>query len=293
MLEDLKRKYLYGSLAAFLSAVGFGSLPIFAVNAYNEGVNVISLLTFRFVISTIILGIINFKKFDIKEIVNYNFLGLILIGVSYAIFNFSYFTAFNMIPTSLAALIFYTYPIVVAILAWLLGQEIIGIRKAIAVLIAFSGIYLVYSDFQIVASGIGLMAAVMASLFYAFYILGGNKLLTDTLFLHIIFVTCFISAILFTSIGVFRGELSYSFSLNAYFYLTLITVISLISLILFLYGVKYTTPTVASVISMAEPVVTVLLSFTLLGENFSLVQYGGAFMILLASLYIVLARQIN
>ncbi len=293
MLEDLKRKYLYGSLAAFLSAVGFGSLPIFAVNAYNEGVNVISLLTFRFVISTIILGIINFKKFDIKEIVNYNFLGLILIGVSYAIFNFSYFTAFNMIPTSLAALIFYTYPIVVAILAWLLGQEIIGIRKAIAVLIAFSGIYLVYSDFQIVASGIGLMAAVMASLFYAFYILGGNKLLTDTLFLHIIFVTCFISAILFTSIGVFRGELSYSFSLNAYLYLTLITVISLISLILFLYGVKYTTPTVASVISMAEPVVTVLLSFTLLGENFSLVQYGGAFMILLASLYIVLARQIN
>ncbi len=293
MLEQFKKKYLYGSLAAFLSAVGFGSLPIFAVNAYDAGVNVISLLTFRFVISAIILGIINFKKFNLKEIVDYNFLGLILIGITYAVFNFSYFTAFNLIPTSLAALIFYTYPILVAILAWLLGQEIIGIRKATAVLIAFTGIYLVYSDFQVVASGIGLMAAVMASLFYAFYILGGNHLLTDTLFLHVIFVTCFISAILFTSIGIFRGELFYLYGLDVYIYLILITVISLISLILFLYGVKNTTPTVASVISMAEPVVTVLLSFSLLGENFSLIQYAGAFMILLASLYIVLARQIN
>ncbi|MBF8436460.1 DMT family transporter [Halanaerobiaceae bacterium Z-7014] len=293
MLEQFKKEYLYGSLAAFLSAVGFGSLPIFAVNAYDAGVNVISLLTFRFVISAIILGILNFKKFDIKEIVDYNFSGLILIGITYAIFNFSYFTAFNLIPTSLAALIFYTYPILVALLAWLLGQEVIGLRKGVAVFIAFTGIYLVYSDFQIVASGIGLMMAVMASLFYAFYILGGNYLLADTQFLHIIFVTCFISAILFAGTGLVRGELGYMHGPNAFIYLSLITIISLISLILFLYGVKYTTPTVASVVSMAEPVVTVLLSFILLAESFSIIQYGGALMILLASLYIVLAGQIK
>lgn len=291
MIEDLKRKYLYGSLAAFLSAVGFGSLPIFAVNAYDEGVNVLSLLTFRFVISAIILGIINFKKFDPKDIIDYNYFGLILIGVTYAIFNFSYFTAFNLIPTSLAALIFYTYPILVAILAWLFGQEIIGLKKALAVFIAFTGIYLVYSDFQVVASLPGIVAAFSASLFYAFYILGGNHLLSDTLFLHVVFITCIVSAILFSGIGIFRGELSYHHGLNVYIYLSLITLISLISLILFLYGVKNTTPTVASVISMAEPVVTVFLSFLLLKETFSLIQYAGASMILIASFYIVLAKK--
>jgi len=292
-MEELKRKYLYGSLAAFLSAVGFGSLPIFAVNAYNEGVNVLSLLTFRFVISAIILGIINLKKFDFKEIFDYNYFGLILIGLTYAIFNFSYFTAFNMIPTSLAALIFYTYPILVAVLAWLFGQERIGFRKAVAVFIAFTGIYLVYSDFQIVASVPGIVAAFSASLFYAFYILGGNHLLSDTLFLHVVFITCTVSAIIFTGIGVFRGELSFQYGINVYIYLILITLISLVSLILFLYGLKNTTPTVASVISMAEPVVTVLLSFLLLAEVFSLIQYAGAFMILLASFYIVLAKKEN
>lgn len=291
MLEDLKRKYLYGSLAAFLSAVGFGSLPIFAVNAYDEGVNVLSLLTFRFVISAIILGIINFKKFDFKEIIDYNYLGLVLIGITYAIFNFSYFTAFNLIPTSLAALIFYTYPILVAILAWLFGQEKIGLKKAGAVFIAFTGIYLVYSDFQIVASIPGIVAAFSASMFYALYILGGNHLLSDTLFLHVVFITCTVSAIIFTGIGIARGELFYQYGFNVYIYLILITLISLISLILFLYGVKNTTPTVASVISMAEPVVTVFLSFLLLAETFSLVQYAGGFMILLASLYIVLAKK--
>ncbi|MGM0420789.1 MAG: DMT family transporter, partial [Bacillota bacterium] len=206
----------------------------------------------------------------------------------YAAFNFSYFTAFNLIPTSLAALIFYTYPILVAILAAFLGQEKIDVRKSLAVAAAFLGIYLVYSDFNIVAVKLGLAVAFLASVFYAFYIIGGNILLNTTNFLNVVFFTCTISAVLFFSLGYNRGVLNFNHSAKVYFYLSLITLIALISLIAILYGIKYTTPTVAAVISMAEPVVTVFLSLLILSESFSALQYVGSVIVFISSLYIVL-----
>lgn len=288
--EGTKDNYARGSLAAFLSAVGFGSLPIFAVFAYQEGVSVLMLLSFRFFFSSIFLALFMIRR-GVKFLPDRSSLfGLLKLGVIYTVFNFAYFTAFELIPASLAALIFYAYPALVALLAFLQGEEKLSWTRAAAIAAAFFGIYLVYHDFTAVAVLPGLIAAFSSAILYAFYVMAGSSSLKSVSLPAVVFYTCLLAAISFLTAGQFLGELDLALSRQALLSLTAITLVSLSGLLLFLYGVKNTSPTIASVASMVEPVVTVFLSLLILAEAFSLIQYAGGLLVIAASAYIVIKR---
>lgn len=288
--EGTRDNYARGSLAAFLSAVGFGSLPIFAVFAYREGVSVLTLLSFRFFFSSIFLALFMIRR-GIKFLpARSSLVGLLKLGIIYTVFNFTYFTAFELIPASLAALIFYVYPALVALLAYIQGEERLSWTRAAAIAAAFFGIYLVYHDFTAVAVLPGLIAAFSSAVLYAFYVMAGSSSLKSVSLPAVVFFTCLLAAVSFITAGGFMGELDLTFSRQALLSLTAITVVSLSGLLLFLYGVKNTSPTIASVASMVEPVVTVFLSLLILAETFSSIQYAGGVLVIAASAYIVIKR---
>lgn len=288
--EDARDNYTRGSLAAFLSAVGFGSLPIFAVFAYQEGVSVLTLLSFRFFFSSIFLAVFMLRR-GIKFLpARSSFFGLLKLGIIYTIFNFAYFSAFELIPASLAALIFYAYPALVALLAFIQGEEKLSWTRAAAISAAFFGIYLVYHDFTAVAVLPGLIAAFSSAIFYAFYVLAGSSSLKSVRLPTVVLYTCLLAAVSFLIAGGLLGELNFALSRQAFLSLTAITLVSLSGLLLFLYGVKNTSPTIASVASMVEPVVTVFLSLLILAETFSSIQYIGGLLVIAASAYIVIKR---
>lgn len=285
-----KKNYTRGSIAAFLSAVGFGSLPVFAVFAYQEGVKVLTLLSFRFFFTSIILAVYMIKNNiiflpDKKEIK-----GLVLLGILYAAFNFSYFSAFELIPASMAALIFYAYPALVALFAFFLGEEDLNITRAAAILTAFLGIYFVYYDFTAVIVPLGLLAAAGSAVFYALYIMAGNNTLKTVDLRTAVFYTCFFSAAGFLTAGSLQGDLQFVLAPRAILLLVVITIISMFGLLSFLYGVKNTSPTIASVASMIEPVFTVFLSLLILAETFSPIQYAGGILVVSSSAYIVVKK---
>ncbi|MDD4586750.1 MAG: EamA family transporter, partial [Aminobacterium colombiense] len=58
-------------------------------------------------------------------------------------------------------------------------------------------------------------------------------------------------------------------------------------------GVKLTTPTVASILSMVEPLVTVLLSVIFFQDRLSLMQGIGGGLVLLGALLIILKNRIE
>ncbi len=286
----INKNYTRGSIAAFLSAVGFGSLPVFAVFAYQEGVKVLTLLSFRFFFTSLILAAYMLKNRVIILPKREEIKGLILLGFFYAAFNFSYFTAFELIPTSMAALIFYAYPALVALFAFLLGEEELSLTRAAAISAAFMGIYLVYYDFTVAIVPLGLLAAVGSAIFYALYIITGSRSLKTVNLSTAVFYTCIFSAAGFLAAGSWQGDLQFALSRQALFLLAFITIVSMFGLLSFLYGVKNTSPTIASMASMIEPVFTVFLSLLMLAESFSPVQYAGGMLVIAASAYIVIKR---
>ena len=176
------------------------------------------------------------------------------------LFCFSYFSSIQYIPASLAVLIFYTYPTLVAIVSSFINKERITRIVVMSIFLSFFGLYFVSGPGLASANIKGLLLAVCASVFYAAYVIYGHSVMKVTPF-HITVAYVYLCATIFYGIGGLLAQnvvLPRTFS--AWFYVFLVSFISVCGFITFFIGVKLTTPTVASILSMVEPLVTVLLS---------------------------------
>lgn len=281
---------ILGSTYGILSAVGFGTVPILALFAYDGGINVITLLFLRFTLIAIFLFIyIFFTKRKIilnkKKVINLFIMG----GIFYSVFSFCYFTAIRYIPASLAVLIFYTYPFITAGISYFflnmkLTKKVIG-----AILISFIGLIFVLGK----ASGdivlIGILLAFGSALFYSVYTLFGDYILKDVPLLTTISVVCLFAALSFLTVGLISNNIQFAFTSNSWISVIGISVISMLGFLAFFQGVKMTSPTSISVLSMIEPVVTIILSIIFFDDILNFYQIIGAIFVLGGSVLIVLS----
>src|SRR3979490_98654 len=125
------------------SAICFGSLGVFGKLAYRLGLTTPQLLSYRFALAAVLLwlasGVIK-EPFPPRR----SPLGAPLMGgAGFFGQSGSYFNALHYIPASTNALLLYTFPVAVTLLAALLFREPLGWTKLAAVGIAFVGTMLV------------------------------------------------------------------------------------------------------------------------------------------------------
>jgi drug/metabolite transporter (DMT)-like permease len=288
--------YYKGSFSVLASASLLGSVAILALFAYKENVNVMTMLLLRFSLSTLFLFLFSIckKGYQCVCVERKQFLRLFLLGgVFYAFFCFSYFSSIQYIPASLAVLIFYTYPTLVAIVSSFINKERITRIVVMSIFLSFFGLYFVSGPGLASANIKGLLLAVCASVFYAAYVIYGHSVMKVTPF-HITVDYVYLCATIFYGIGGLLAQnvvLPRTFS--AWFYVFLVSFISVCGFITFFIGVKLTTPTVASILSMVEPLVTVLLSVIFFQDRLSLMQGIGGGLVLLGALLIILKNRIE
>ncbi|WP_248928829.1 DMT family transporter [Paenibacillus hamazuiensis] len=154
----------YGTLMVVVSAVGFGLMGIFAKIAYGEGMTVGTLLACRFLIAAALfwgtLAIVR-PRFTLtrRETITLHLMG---VG-GYAVMATLLFTAFYLIPASLAEMLFYAYPALVCLLMRWLDKEPVTVRKAASLGIGMLGTALVLG----VPAGMAGVALVLCSLLAA------------------------------------------------------------------------------------------------------------------------------
>src|SRR2546430_7395071 len=98
-------------------------------------------------------------------------------GAGYVGQSGSYFNALHFIPASTNALLLYTFPVVVTLLATVLFHEQLGWMKLAAVGVAFLGTVLVVEAQLRAAAPIGIVLGLGSAAFYSGYILYGSRLL--------------------------------------------------------------------------------------------------------------------
>ena len=198
------KSYRKGIILVFLSALGFGLLPIFAVYSFAANINVTTLLFIRFSIAAALLFtyvFIKFKKITLskRDIFNLLILGMVLSNLQSQF----YFTAIKYIKSSLAALILYTYPMMVTALAYFFDKEKITKKVAGSIGISFVGLVMILGTSIGTINGLGILFALGAALVYSIYIVFGNRVVQT---LPSFVMTSFIT--LFTAMGCL--ELDYS-----------------------------------------------------------------------------------
>lgn len=272
-------KRLIGILLIAISATSFGTLAIFGRYAYNDGMNIYTVLFLRFGISasfmTVIL-LLRKEHFPRRQILA-QLIGMGALG--YVGQSFMYLTAINYASAGLVALLLYLYPFFVAILATIfLHEKTTGI-KIIALILALVGTALTVGP----VSGqlIGALMAITAALIYSVYIIVGTNVMK-----HVSAVQS--STVIFASAGAVYGLLTlvngaqFPASNSGWLAMLGIIVIStIIPVVTFLAGLERIGPTNAAMLSTLEPVVTVLLAAWLFGDKLlPIVMLGGGLILI-------------
>ncbi len=282
---------LKATVLVTLSGILYGFLGFFGTEVLHENYSVSNMLFWRFLIAFVwILGysLINREALTIspsaKRVLVFTFfLGSLFYSGSSAF----YFLASEYTGTGLAMVIFFCYPVFVALYAWTTRS---GKMNPVAVASLFAiilGLYLLKGQGVNALSLTGIMFAILAAVSYALYIIG-SKPSTGQISATLLTVLICLGNTLIFLIGALATK---SFVIPTH----LMTWLDLIALGIFatalpiqllLKGLKFVTPLKASIISVLEPVVTLIVGVILLQETINPCQKIGIFIVLAGAILI-------
>ena len=135
-------KKLKGYLSAFLSAVSYGMIPLYMIPIKESNFSLDASLLYRFAIGAVcILGYLIYKKENLKISLR-EFIVFIFLGLFYALSSEFLFMAYDYLTPGIASTIFFTYPIIIAIILVAFFSEKITIPTIISLFIVFAGVFI-------------------------------------------------------------------------------------------------------------------------------------------------------
>ena len=281
-----------GIFLVLVSAVSFGFQPIFAKFAYAQGVGVDELLFVRFLLAFLIMGtllatsrrLILPKKMDL--------LALIILGaLVYFMQSTFYYSALLFSPVAIVALLLYTYPVFVTLGAYMLGWEQVPRRLAGVFIMALIGLVLVANPFG-TAIGLGVFLAFASAIIYTIYILAGSKVLRRVKGEVAAFYVMVAASVSFGLAGALTDSIRLNWSVAGWFWvLTIALVCTVIAITTFFMGISRIGPSRAALISLIEPITSVLLSLAIFGNKLTASQWFGGLLILVSTAFTTVYRK--
>jgi drug/metabolite transporter (DMT)-like permease len=191
----------------------------------------------------------------------------------------TYFYAVELTTVTIAAILFYTYPIFVTIYSSLFLKEKVTFSTVFAIILTFLGVALVvkvYEPARLNASISGMIFGVVSSVLFAFYFLITKKLRNHYTNWTLILYGDGIGALIFTPIvfSSFSSIIDYPQQL----WLLILAIAwfpSLLAYLLYSYALKHVESSKGSILSVIEPLSAAIFSATILGENFEPLQIIG------------------
>jgi drug/metabolite transporter (DMT)-like permease len=270
-----------GVVLVIVSACFFGCLGVFGKLAYRLGLSTPQLLTYRFGLAAILLWLV---AAVLHEPVppRRSLLGLAIMGgAGYVGQSGSYFSALHFIPASTNALLLYTFPVVVTLLAAVLFHEPLDRVKLAAVGLALIGTALVVQAQLRATAPVGIVLGLGSAAFYSGYILYGSRLLPG---LPPVSATACImtsAALVWAAISTATNQVIVDWTLPRLALIAGFAVVgTTIPVLTFILGLRLVGPSRAAILSTFEPASTVLLAVIILGESASPIQYLGGALIL-------------
>ncbi len=273
---------LIGFIEIIAASVCFGFLGIFGKLAFNHGISVGELLTYRFILAAFILwAILLLFKPKWTEISGKQFLISAALGIfGYALFATLYFKAVEGLSVALAALLLYTYPLWVQVIAYLMGEKPTS-WQLLCTVIAFIGlIFLLWGQIN-VGSALAFVSGLGSAIAYAIYIVISGKyqkyIRPMTSSLYIISFAA-MALLFFHNPSIERLESFNNTQVNIIFGIAILCTI--IPMTLVLGSLQKLKKTEVALLSMLEPLTATIASWALLNEGLSPLQLIGGFLIL-------------
>ena len=282
-----------GYLCAFISAFTYGLIPLFMIPIKKEeSFSVDATLFYRFLIAS---GAIVFFLFYQKERLHISFREMLimsLLGLLYALSAEFLFLAYDYLSPGIASTIFFSYPIIVALVLILFYKEKLTLPTLLSLLLVVAGVGVLSIKKEEALNYIGLGISLLGALVYALYILIVNKVRIESSGVKISFYSMLFSSLYFLVKSLLLRE---SISISSWALagdLTLFAIITTsLSLVTLVYAVRYIGSTPTAIMGAFEPIVAVLISVGLFGEQLTPSLVIGGMVIIIGILIDILFRK--
>lgn len=268
------KRYI-GILLVLTSSVGFAIGPTAAKVALDNGANTITVVTLRGAIGAAFLAMLIVA---FRQSFRINAAALrwsLLCSLFTAFMVYGLIGALSYIPVSMAILIFFTHPIIVAVIMHWRGGDQLTARKLVMAMGAFAGLALAIAPAFTRLEITGIALAALAAITICGAIICGaraQQYATSTqVNLYVTGTSSLAYAIIATGLG------AWSLPVNAVGWLGVIGAGAGIALglLTFFAAFRYLSPVRATVMGNVEPLLSILFAWVILGERLQPVQWAG------------------
>lgn len=285
-----------GTIMVALSGFLYGMIGYFGMQLYYQGFSVPNMLFWRFLIAAcwmLLIGGINRHKrvrlsSQIPQLLRLAAVGAVSMGGGSAFFYLSSL----LIGTGPAMVIFFSFPVFVTIFAVTFTSSKLNRFIMTAMLMVIAGLVLLNGTGANNLSNRGIILGLVASFSYAVYVYNSQHSSRQVDSLWLTFFICVgCSAIFFVFSLATNSFLFPSTSAAWIDILVLGIVATAIPIQLLLNGLKYISSVKASILSVLEPVMTVIIGVIFLNERLEGMQVIGILIILLGAIVIQFEKQ--
>jgi len=279
-------KEAYGYFLIVSASIMWGTMGIFGKLAFEYGINPVTLTALRILISSITMlisiillkrNLLKIKKKDVPQL-------LVFAILAVALQRIAYFYTVDLTTATIAAVLFYTYPIFVTVHASLFLKEKPTFSIILAIVLTFSGVAFVVKAYEAAwlnANFLGLAFGMLTSLLFALYFLMAKKLRNSYTNWTLLLYGDGLGAIALTPTLCFSFSEIVSYPQQLWLLILVIGLFpSLTAYLLFSYALKYVESSKGSILSVIEPLSAAIFSVTILGERFEPLQIIGVALVL-------------
>lgn len=278
-----------------VAAASYGLNPLFTLPLYAAGVQVDSVLFYRYGFALLMLAVLMRWQRIPFALRRSEVLPLCLMGLLFSFSSLCLFLSYRYMDAGIASTILFTYPVMVALIMALFFKEKVSLLTWFSIAMAFGGISLLYegADGQTL-SLLGVLFVLLSSLSYAIYIVGVNRsslrqMPTPKLTFY---------ALLFgISVYVVRleGGALLQVPPQPWLWVNLVSLAlfpTIISLITMTVSIHYIGSTNAAILGALEPITALFFGVLVFGERLTPRIVLGIVLVLLAVTLIVAGRKL-
>lgn len=271
-----------GTIFTLLSALTFGITPMFTSLSYTLGSNSMTITFYRNAMAVpailLILLIMKIKiKIPFKQFLEIGiFSGVFSVATTYLLMD-----SYNYIGIGLATTLHFLYPIFTVLIGRLFFKTKLDWSRAVALILATSGIAVASGGANSVAMK-GIIMAVASAITFAIYMVGLERTSAGKMNSMVAMMyMCLANTVVVVLIDIPMGEIIYALSPKAFLCTAIVALgNSALGYVLLMVGIKLIGAGNAAIYSMLEPVFGVIMGVIFLGEGLPLTKFISCALVL-------------
>lgn len=282
-----------GFAAGIIAAVCYGTNPLGTLELYSDGINSGSVLIYRYLLAVVMFAIVMLFRRENFKIKWGHAIRLAFLGCIFSLSSATLYLSFHYMAAGIASTLLFVYPIMTAVMMTVFFHEKVTWTTTIAILLAVSGVGLLYQgDGNEKLSTAGFALVMCSSLLYATYIISVNRWKTEMSNIKFTFYILVFGLLTMFAYSLLAGEeIQMLHTPKQWLCAAQLALLpTVLSLFFMTISINLIGSTPAAIMGALEPVTAVIIGVFVFGESFS-VQLGIGIIAILAGVTLIILRK--